>query len=107
MMNNCWAYLNYTVQILIYISPTEYKKSLKRDRDNARYEQNKDLILQRLRETRRQKKSTAVLKSGEHDQPDTPMPSYFAAGQHTVIMATDEAAVIQLSTTPTLQSFVS
>ena len=91
---------------LIYIYPTEYKQSLKRERDNARDEKNKDLILQRLRETHRQKKHAAVLTSGEHTQPDTRMSSTFSTGLNTVIMATDESVVIQLLHTPTLQGFI-
>lgn len=104
MIKNCCSHLTCTVHTLIYICPTEYKKSLKRERDNARYEQNKDLILQRLRETRRQNKTTAVL-SGEHNQPDTPISSIFPTGQNTVTMATDESTVIQISITPTLEGF--
>lgn len=106
MMNNCCSHL--TVYILIYICPTEYKQSLKRERDNARYEQNKDHILQRLRETRRQKKAATVLNSGEHTQLDTPKSSIFPTGLNTVpIIATYESTAIQLPHTPTLQGFVS
>jgi hypothetical protein len=87
-----------------YICLAEYKQSLKRERDNARYDQNKDVILQRLRETRRRNKSTAILHTGEHTQPDTPMSGVFPTG---VILATCESVVIQLPHLPTLEGFVS
>lgn len=97
----------YCAHSNLHFCPTEYKQSQKRDRDNAPYEQNKDVILQRLCETHRQKKATAVLKSGEHTQPDTPMSNIFPIGLNTVIMATDEFAVIRLTLTPTIEGFVS
>ena len=54
----------------------EAKQALKRQRENARYEQHKQLILQSLRDKRRAAKSTVVLTPGEQNQSDTGDASY-------------------------------
>jgi hypothetical protein len=53
-----------------HLYSTEEKQALKRERENARYEQHKEGILQSLCEKRRRAKSTAVLRTGEQTQPD-------------------------------------
>jgi hypothetical protein len=87
-----------------YYCLAEYKQSLKRERDNARYDKNKDVILQRLRETRRQKKCTDVLNNGQHTQPDTLMSIVFPTE---VILATNESSVNQIPHLATPEGFVS
>ncbi|KAM0874177.1 hypothetical protein ACQ4PT_037644 [Festuca glaucescens] len=80
------------------LSSLEDKQALKRERENLRYELNKDVILQRLRETCHRKKAKCVLTSGEHTQLDTPVSNICATGLYT-----GKSAVIQLHQTPNIE----